>query len=499
MQNTLSGTILNNRSLVFLAVLLFFGFLTYFAGFSVPYYSDDFEVVIDDPSASLFSHLLNSHPGDHFYRPLQAVVLGSIQAAAGLDPIPVHLINLISHVLLCWIIFLIMTYFGFSGIQSALGSLFMLFSQANSHAVLNNDTLSQIFSTLFGIISLFLFTVFLIHRTNQVPVAEKLYLSFSVFFFLLSLLSKESSASYIILISFMSMIITKGDFLQRIKKTTLYLSPYILVVILFAVLRFNIVDTLPAEVSDRYSMQFGFNIIINTVQLFSATIIPFSTVSTYIALVNRDIYELLLVGVTALLLLSTVLLGFFRIKNKNTVNILICLSFLSLTPVLFLSRVSELYAYNAMPFISILFGIGFGFNVEVSKKVLLRKTVIYGIICLLFISNFFAVHSKSGMMLETGNRSTEIILQILRYIEEVPENGDLILINPETDQISYSVYIMPEFTVLDNALSYIKKLSNREDVNIKLIESTEPLEGYYSDNRVVLSINERSVYKIEKY
>ncbi|MBI4087762.1 hypothetical protein HY418_00020, partial [Candidatus Kaiserbacteria bacterium] len=130
-------------------------FAVYGSGLAIPHYGDDFAVVLDSPASKIFYFFYNAHPSG-WYRPTEASFHAAAQTLFGPSTVPIHAASILSHALLSWLVYILMMRLGFRKPQALLGASFMLFSQANVHPVLSNDTLAQVWSALFGFLSIWL-------------------------------------------------------------------------------------------------------------------------------------------------------------------------------------------------------------------------------------------------------------------------------------------------------------------------------------------------------
>jgi len=126
------------KYVLWLAALGLIGFLVYFAGIDIQYYGDDFLFLSDSSCSNFFHHFLRKNPNVGWYRPIETAFLACVQDHFYLNTIPIHIATISLHTLLSYLIFIVLLKLGYSHIQAILGSLFMLFSQANASAVLGN-------------------------------------------------------------------------------------------------------------------------------------------------------------------------------------------------------------------------------------------------------------------------------------------------------------------------------------------------------------------------
>jgi hypothetical protein len=453
------------------------GFGIYLPGLGIQYYEDDLNFIFDPTPPSFFYYFTHKHPHLGFYRPIEASILSFIQYYCGLNTVPIHIILIILHVCLSSIIFFAVLKLGYSYIQAIIGSLFMLISQANAFAVLSNDTLSQVSGTLFGCISLFFLHTFCSNNELAKNSSESIkyyrYYGISVFAFGVALLSKESSISFFLpLLAIVAAftIRTPGHTSSAAKKIFTVLLPFFCLVSFYLVVRFLIGASQPGTGDTRYDFHIGINIIKNLLMFLFALVIPASSINAFVAFKNNDIFRLLIFAFSSLALISFVVNGLWHSNEKSKIAFIAALVVLSLFPMAMLNHVSELYAYNAMPFLSILVGIGLG---EILKSITAHN-IIQPVFIILFISfsvsHIVAIQSKIAFMKRNGERAAALINQIGLYIDKIPKKGELLLLNTSKDAIEYSGFLLRDFNVLNYGQKRIKKVYGREDITIKIVD-----------------------------
>lgn len=472
----------NNGFLAWFVVLGLIGFVIYFPGTRIDYYADDFQWYFDPPPASIFHYFLHENPNiTNAYRPLQSSFLVAVQRSFGLDTLPIHLTQIALHIALSWLIYRWMVGYGFARWQAMLGSLFMLVSQANVMAVLSNDTLSQVCGPLFGGISLWL-----LHRSfgesrdgPRQGVTNLGYYALSVGAFAASLLSKETSASFFVMV--LCIILLKNAAIKhwslQLRRALVEIAPYVVVLALYVGTRWALGLQRPAFHSGRYGLHIGSNIVKNFAMFAFQAVLPASSVKAFAALKHG---ELILLGVMAggsLLFAVAVAYGLWHSRHRGLLALLGVFAVIGLFPVVLMNKVSELYLYNSMPFISILVGAGLGKLIELSGANRLKRIAVVLFAGFLLASHVSAVQSKARSMRDAGAQSTLLLSRIEPYLERVPQNGQLLLLNPAIDQVEYSVFVMSGFNVLNTGLHRINEISRRADFDVKLIQQAELPSG----------------------
>ena len=468
------------------------GFVVYARGIGIDYYADDYQFVFDlSPHGVLYS-FFHDNPHNSFYRPIQAAFLTIIQACFGLNTIPIHLTQIIMHVMLSLLVAIAVIKLGFSRIQAALGAIFMLVSQANVHAVLSNDTFSQIGGTLFGCFSLWLlyltYQSYGLSNTDSQIIKRKGYY-LSIVMLTVSYFSKETSISFFPMLLGIIILANLRRHSCIFRKILIQISPIILVTFFYLLVRSFVVTRQPAFGSSIYNFHLGINIIHNLGMFFFAATVPISSVTTYLALNSGNISTFLIVLVATVFVVSLIVSGlWFSRKHSRIIFSLGAFAIFGLFPTFMLNHVSELYVYTSMPFISAIIGIGLGKFLKSSKTHRITYITILSIISLLFLSHYLSIQTKAMLMKERGERSSMILSQIEPYVEKVPENGKLLLVNQPSNEIEYSVFIMRGFNVLRNGLHRINEISGRYDFTTYIVDRPEIAVNHSVSNQCCLSL-----------
>lgn len=462
-----------------LLILSVIGFGVYGSGLDIPYYGDDFQHVFDPSPSNVLYYFFHKNPyNHHIYRPVNESVLGAIQTFWGLNTAPVHLITLSLHLLLAWLLFVVIIKMGFSRVQAMIGSAFMVISQANAHAVLSNDTLSQVSGTYFGCVSLWLAsrawfadpdTRAPLHspRPNQSSVL-------GVFAFCLSLLSKETSFAFFVLLLISIVLMNRQRPSQSIllKSALIETGPYFLAVILYFVARWLMGIESARFGSGGYDIHPGLNILKNLAMLSFAAWIPLSSVTAFLAFKNGNLVGCGMTVLASFLFFACVVYGLWSARRRRLLILLSVFAITGFFPVALMNHVSELYAYNAMPFLAILVGVGLGRLFEITKTRWISRAAVTGFVGLVFLSHVMAIQSKASLMKNNGTQATILLGQIQSYLQKAPKNGELVLLNPPDDREEYSVFLMNGFNVLQYGLNRIEQLAGRNDFEIKIMDRT---------------------------
>ena len=471
------------------------GFIIYFPGIDIQYYEDDFSFVFNSTAPEFLYYFYHKNPQTSFYRPVDATFLSHIQSNFSLNPIPVHVTIITLHIFLAWLIALSILKIGFSYIHAVIGSVFMVISQANAFAVLSLDTLSQVSGTLFGCISiLFLYMCIsggVLEQNNLNKVRLYGYFAISVLAFGISLLSKEASVSFFPLLLFIILankLETNSTKNVSTKKLLIALIPFVAILFLYFITR-SLIGTSQATIgSGRYNFYIGTNIIKNLITFLFALFIPGSSVGAFVAFKTNSIVTFVMFVIGSLAFICCVVYGLWHVKEERKIIAIAGFMICALFPMALLNHVSELYIYNAMPFLAVLVGVSGGEIAEIVKrKRWLRKPVII-VLVLFILSHIIAIQGKILYMKSNGERAASMISQLGLFVDKVNENGHLILLNKLSREIEYSGYLMKDFNVIRYGEHRIKKIYNREDITIEIMDERDIKRVTSKENALVLRL-----------
>jgi hypothetical protein len=180
-------------------------------------------------------------------------------------------------------------------------------------------------------------------------------------------------------------------------------------------------------------------------------------------------------------------IGLWRARQHGLALYLLLITTISLCPMVFLNHVSELYTYNAMPFVALLVGLGAAtWQLKTGPKF---ATLLYAVLAAIAVLNVLAVRSKGSMMVSNGQRAEELAGQ-LATIAEDPRVHQLILANPHSASREYSVFVMNHFRVLEHGLNIVSQRAHRQDLGILIAEPTEAVVHRGCPGCVVVGLTE---------
>ncbi len=490
---------------IWLLILTIASLAVYFSSLHIWYYGDDFQYVYEDPASRIFYFF--SHPNlfHGFYRPVNSAIIAVVQVFFGLETWPIHLINILVHAFLCWLVFLFMKREGFATWQGVLASAFMVVSQENASAVLGNDTFSQISGTLFGCLSVWFLYLGYYRRD---PSGESLPATaegapFPLGYYLLALLSlavslasKETSVAFgpIVFCFLLVKNWKMPSWGRKMAQTAMETLPFLVLTLLYIWTRAAIGLSQPTTAnSGNYGFAIGPNIIQNLAQFLFAAVVPASSASAFVAIKQRDMVVIGSIALGTFIFLGTTIYGLWRSHRHRTIPVMVLFALLGLVPAIFMNHVGELYLYNSMPFIAVIAGAGLGGLVELLRGRQGALAAFWMAMGVFAIAHIIAVQQKAAVMHTNGARARMYLAQIKPLVAGVPKDGHLLLLNPEEWEPEYSVYLMKPFSVFKWGVHIVKQESNRWDMEVEVVEKPDLHLPRYQENSLVLALEGDSV------
>jgi hypothetical protein len=228
------------------------------------------------------------------------------------------------------------------------------------------------------------------------------------------------------------------------------------------------------------------NVLRNLAEFSLAAFGPISTVDGAVAVALHHTADLALEGVGWLLIAAVLAAGIF-ISRRTTLCIgLLLLSCASLFPAYLLTHVSELYLYNAIPFLALVFGIAFGSLWYSSRRGKAACVVSAG---LLIAGELYADRQKAELMTLNGRRAGLIYAGLRPYLSTLPADSDIVLVNPPNRAPEYSVFLLQGFDVVDLGNLRIGPIFGRPDVRVLVVEESQVAGMERRRNRLFLDLD----------
>lgn len=482
---------------IWLATLAVAALLVYRAGLHISYFSDDFQYVHVAPDNDVFYFFTHANPyNPEFYRPLNSAVLILVQHFFGWATWPVHLVTILVHVLLAWLVYPFMIRAQFTRLQAALGSGLMLISQANAVAVLQNDTLSQVAGTTLGCFTLWLLYLCYFERGTDPRIRPNYaFYGLSLPVLALSLCAKETSVSFVILAAGVILLHHQHDGKRETAfRRALQVLPFALITAGYMMVRAALgLSHGSIGHAHRYQFWLGLNVIRNFAQDVLAASLPVSSVKAYLLFAAGRYTSFALIAGMAIVIIIITAAGAALTRQRSLLLVLALAFCVGLFPSVLLTHAGELYVYNSMPFFAVIAGAAIG---ELRMRYLL--SMVHGValgvaIVLLALSYALAIHQKAMLMQENGFHAAELLYELKPYFPAIPLNGHLVLVNPPDDRPEYSDFIVNGFNVLKDGLNIVNYKAGRTDFRTEIVSSpAQPSDN----NRLVLTLSGNTVIPV---
>ncbi len=445
-----------------LLVLLVAIFAIYVWHLDMPYFGDDFQQVYYNPLHSATAYLFSRPPFAERYIPIQTMVLSISQVIDGLDTSLVRVFNIIMHSLVCWLTWHLALRLGISQRGAAIAAGFVAVSQLAGTAVLMNDSPSQIISTAAGLIALI--AAFEYARSD-----DRRYLLVILGGIILGFLSKETFVGWAIPI--VAVIGLRYDGSRwHMRSFRSIVSLVVPVVLLFAgYILFHASLGLPSGKfgAERYDLRLGSNILINVAQMFFAAFLPESTVWVYLAIAHKAIAIEIAASVSVAIVAAIAIAGFVRLRKVWMVCVFGAIG--SMSPVIFLNHVGELYAYSLLPFVAL----GFAAGCEILMLTRRASLAVAALVVVGACLNIWSVFSKQSMMLAEGKLEATLLPKLQAIVARLPTHSRLYLVNPVQNGDDYSVFLARGFHLFEAGEIAVSVPIGRNDVVTEIIEEHE--------------------------
>jgi hypothetical protein len=478
----------------FLLVISIATIIAYTPSINATYFSDDFLYKFHDIEINLKSVFSVHH--HYAYRPVEMFFLATLQHASPENTWPIHVTNLFLHLLFSALIMIWMRKQGFSRFSSTLAFAIMALSQANSHAVSSLDTFSQITSSFLGYSAIILF---LSSIKNQTRFRYLLYIA-SLLMTTIAIFCKES-AMFIIpsvfLIAIFSLIKYHWIRPRTAIKIVISCAPFLLIAVAFMILRKQLNLQAAATGVDRYNLRLEFNVVKNFLMTLLQALQPHSSVDIYFDIVNNRWVSVAVVMLLSCILATLSIWGIFLSKHRMLSAFLIIMLPVSMFPTILLNHISELYVYSTMPLIAILVGTGLGELFEKHNKHL-WKTALLCLISGFLIWNCSSVFRKCELMKQNGLQAEKLLDEIKPYYSEIPVNGNLILVNPNTsNKTEYSIFRLTGFRLFEDGAYELNRRAHRDDFNTIIIREME-FDTVDTSNSLILQYKQNKVCRFNR-
>lgn len=461
------------------------------------WFADDFPFLYEHPREHLFRYFSEANPHG-YYRPIEACSLAWSQWLFGETTVPIHLLVLAIHVGLAILVFRVISHTGAKPLKAWLGALYMLLAQTSVYAVTGIDTISQTLGTAAGALSLwwlYLVCAPRIPSSNLAAISgrerNRLWAG-SLAAFAVALWSKESSLGFSIMVAVVLVAVVGRSQLRRLLK---YALPYATVTAAYLGVWFAVASERLVAGKGRGTMQLGSNLVRNAAQFIAATTSPLSTLDVFVALKERNLWLVALALVLIAGVVALAAVGLWRSEQRRWGGIMLMLAVLGCFPAVIMNHVNELHAYNLLPFVAVMLGLGLGEHLERHWQ---RPA--FALCAALLLQHALLAHSKTTLVADNGAQAQVLLAQLLPFASDLPSRGVLVLHNPAPRKRSYSVFRVNGFDVLSPHVERVLRMrAGRPDIDVVLRQSTQATTVEGRPRQVLTLRGQAQIDALERY
>jgi hypothetical protein len=474
------------------AVLVLLCIALYWPNLHAGYFSDDFLFFFDSPPANLYDYFSKMGAAAHAYRPLEAIILTVIQQHFRFETFPIHLASFCAHSALVCIVAAAARRLRMGVIESFLACTFTFFSQVSETTLLGNDTLSQAASTLFGGLSiLLLYSAYVDVSEEQRPTHPHARLALSVASYGVALFFKETALGFFMVAMILAAVTASRQpvWRARLRRALVLSAPFIVMTLTYFLARFHAGGRYSG--GGVYRIEFGSNVIRNLAEFSLAAFGPFSTVTGAISFQTHNTRYLVFAALGWTFVVTTLVIGALTSRRKRPSLFLALCAVASLFPTYLLSHVSELYLYNAMPFLALSMGIALA---SLFRRGRWGQIAAISCAALVIGTQIFADRQKAELMRQNGSRAASMMAAIAQFMKEVPPSGEILLVNTAGRKPEYSVFVLKGFDVLEFGTYKLGPLLGRRDVNVRIMEETDAQKRRPNANVLMLKLAGNAIH-----
>lgn len=407
-------------------------------------FADDWQFVFDHPWSTAAHAFATRHPYT-LYRPIQLTVAAISMALVPDSLVIAQVVTLLLHLGLIAMVLLILARIGVSRAGRIAALLFLSTTQLAANAAAANDTLSLVLSTVSGVAAA-------AAMVQRVQVGGMLIVPF--FAFLLALLGKESGLGYAPVLMLIALK-TPGPMSRGLRLRAV--GGVVVISALYLAWRGFAVGAAPP---DSRLFGWGLDLPRNVVQLWLAALLPWRITSLFTAVHTRESVVLAAAGVALLGFVCWIGVGLHLRRRLRAVMMIAALATLSVSPVLFMRHVSQLYAYALLPALAIAVawaceGLG------------ARRALTTGLVFALLQAA--AQRSDAEAMASNGVRGEHLMRQLRTLVRAAPQGAEWWFADRADSLPDYSVFRMTPFR-LAQPLEAIR-IERRQDLRWRVLSA----------------------------
>jgi len=475
------------------AVLLAASFIVGLPAIDAPYFDDDFQFVFETPALNPVHYFMHGNAHNNFYRPIQSAFLAAVQSVWGLTTTPVHLVQIVLHASLAMLVFTAMLGLGFRRRDGIVASLLVATSQTAVMAVSSNDTLSQLLGVLAGYLAVWTFYRFARDHRSSTGLGDRRYLA-GMGWLAISFFSKETSAAFVLL-GPLALLAGMGgirDGAQSVRVFATRAAPLVILLAVYIAIRAAVASATPEIGEGRYGIALGPNIIKNIGLLWVTATIPFSSMDMFAAVSTGDRATLGMFGLVYAAFAAIVVAGLWRYRRDARLWWLFAVALVSVSSIVPINHVSELYSYQLLPAAAAIVALGLGALGDAARRNRPTRVAWIIVVVAVIASNAIAAYTKTRMINESGQRAAVLLEAVVPHARDLAPGGELVLVNPESDAVEYSMFRFSGFNYLRHTDFYIARLAGRDDITVRIVPAGEPAPQP-GPERIVLVLDQDTV------
>ena len=444
------------------------------------YFIDDWELLLANPRQNILGAFLKLHPYS-FYRPLQLSLVAIAQNLVGPSTLPIHLVQVAILVALALLVAKACRELGASRWGELAGALWVVCAQIAAAGIGGIDTISQTLGTLSGVAACW--CLYAAARRGQRPVPWVPLVLFGV-----ALLSKETSVAYLPLLTVLAYRAETAHERGSRRLGVAMAMSFVILGAVYWIWRLRLGGSIPTLGAGTYDMRLGANLLVHPIMLWFSALLPVSTVRVFTNIATHGWFWPLAGVLGVSLMLAILILGLKRAGKLQWGLWWGAAATSTLATVVPLTHVSELYAFLLVPFIGVAIGLATDSLLKASmNRVSLRWLAVF--VPLILAANAVETRIKAASMEENGRVAGSLTAQLVSRFQEVPPNGEVVLVDAPKSIPDYSVFRVGGFKLVDDGT--ILRLSRRPDISIRRAASVgdSVASGYAARGSVVVTLD----------
>jgi hypothetical protein len=147
-------------------------------------------------------------------------------------------------------------------------------------------------------------------------------------------------------------------------------------------------------------------------------------------------------------------------------------------PALLIAHVNEVHAYQVLPAVSLLVGLGAGAWLNQGGRGVspARSIAVSAVLAAVVMMHVGALWEGTQLMVRNGERARRLVTQLVEVAREAPSGSTILVVEPPSTGPGYSLMVVPGLGVLSYAWPWIRAQAGRFGVEIEVVRALpEPL------------------------